>query len=220
MLLEVACFNLGSALIAQKAGAQRIELCENYKEGGITPSHELIKRIKKELSIPVFVMIRPRSGNFIYSDEEFEQMKKEVVFCKEQLCDGLVFGILTPDNKVDVKRSKELVELAKPLPCTFHRAFDEINDTNEALEQLCAMEFSRILTSGKAKSAVEGIDLIKELIKKAKGRITIMPGGGIRSANISRLVTDTGAREIHTAAITDKSETANETEIRQILNSI
>lgn len=220
MLLEVACFNIESARMAQKAGAGRIELCENYQEGGISPSPGLIKRVKKELSIPVVVMLRPRPGNFVYSGEEFEQMKKEALFCKEQNCDGLVFGILNSENKINTAQCRELAELAKPLPCTFHRAFDKISDSDEALEQLCALGFSRILTSGKAETAIDGATVIKDLIKKAKGRITILPGGGIRSVNASALIETTGAKEIHSAAITGKSEIASENEIKKILNSI
>ena len=217
-ILEIACFNLESCLIAQKAGAHRIELCENYKEGGISPSPELIQKVKKELTIPVFVMIRPRLGNFIYSAEEFQVMKMQVLFCKEKKCDGLVFGILDSENKVDIKSCKELVELAKPLPCTFHRAFDEIQHSEQALEDLINCGFKRILTSGKQKTAIEGSSSIIKLIQKTNNRIQIVAGGGIRSGNISKLK-NTGAKEFHSAAITNTYETADEVEIKNILSS-
>jgi copper homeostasis protein len=220
ILLEIACFNFESALIAQKAGAHRIELCENYKEGGVTPSKELIRTVKQSLSIPVIVMIRPRPGNFIYTDTAFALMKNDISFCKEQGCNGLVFGILTGDHKIDAERCKELIELARPLPCTFHRAFDFIENSEEALEQLIAIGFSRLLTSGKAKSALEGSAGLKKLIAKASDRVTIIPGGGIRSSNVSMLILNTGATEIHSAAINDDSETASQEEIKKILNSI
>ncbi len=217
MLLEIACFNLESCSIAQKAGAHRIELCENYSVGGITPSQNLILQARKTLQINLFVMIRPREGNFTYSDSEFEQMKSQIVFCKQNNCDGAVFGILTKENTVDKKRCKELVELAKPIPCTFHRAFDVIENSDQALEEIIDCGFSKILTSGRQKTVIQGIELIKNLITKAKGRIIIMPGGDIRSSNFSQIL-KTGASEFHSAAILNESETANENEIRKMLS--
>lgn len=216
MLLEIACFNLSSCLIAQKAGANRIELCENYKAGGITPAETLIIEARQQLQIDLFVMIRPREGNFIYSDPEFEQMKKQLLFCKEQKCDGIVFGILTKENKVDIKRCKELVQLAKPIQCTFHRAFDDIENSEQGLEDIIECGFSRILTSGKQKTATEGFSLITNLMEKAKNRIIIMPGGGIRSSNISQLK-KTGATEFHSAAILNESETADGSEVKKLI---
>jgi len=216
MLLEIACFNLESCLIAQKAGANRIELCENYSIGGITPSHKLILEARKQLQIDLFVMIRPRQGNFNYSEEEFGQMKEQILFCKKNKCDGVVFGILTNENGVDVVRCKELVELANPIQCTFHRAFDEIGNSEQALEDLIECGFSRILTSGKQKTAAEGISLLSNLTEKAKNRIIIMPGGGIRSSNISELIR-TRATEFHSAAILNANETADESEIKKII---
>lgn len=219
MILEIACFNLESCLIAQKAGANRIELCENYSEGGLTPSQHLIQEARQKLKIDLFVMIRPRAGNFVYSDDEFEQMKKQILFCKENKCDGFVFGILTSENKVDVKKCKELVDLAKPLPSTFHRAFDEIKDSEAALEELINCGFKRILTSGKQKTALEGADLILKLSKLAKNRITLIAGGGIRSANIQELNKKTGLKEFHSAAIMNNDFIASELEIKNILSA-
>ncbi len=219
MILEIACFNLQSCLIAQKAGAQRIELCENYKAGGITPPEKLIAEVREQIQIDLFVMIRPRKGNFFYTNAEFEQMKKQILFCKENKCNGLVFGILTSENKVDSLRCKELIELAKPLPSTFHRAFDEIQDSEKALEEIIYCGFKRILTSGKQKNALEGSSFITNLVQKANNRIQIVPGGGIRSGNISGLK-KTGANEFHSAAITGSNETADEVEIKNILESL
>ena len=220
MLLEIACFNLRSCLIAQKAGAHRVELCENYKAGGVTPSENLIIEARKNLQIDLFVMIRPREGNFIYSDSEFEQMKSQIKFCKQNNYDGIVFGILNSENKVDKTRCKELVELAKPMQCTFHRAFDEIENSDEALEDIIDCGFSRILTSGKQNIAIEGISLIQHLIKKASGRIIIMPGGGIRSSNISEIKKKINTTEFHSAAIINAEETADETEIKKLLAAL
>lgn len=218
MLLEIACFNLESCLIAQKTGANRIELCENYSVGGITPSEKLISEARKQIRTDLFVMIRPREGNFLYSHSEFELMKKQIQFCKEKNCNGVVFGVLTNENKIDIDRCKELVELAKPMPSTFHRAFDEIENSEQALEDCIQCDFLRILSSGKQKTAVEGVDLLKKLITQSNKRITIMPGGGIRSSNIAELKNITGATEFHSAAITNTSETADETEIKKLLS--
>lgn len=219
MLLEVACFNLESCLIAQKAGAKRVELCQNYSIGGITPDKNTIIETRKQLQIDLFVMIRPREGNFIYSDTEFDQMKEQISFCKQNNCNGVVFGILTKEHQVDVSRCKELTELAKPMECTFHRAFDEAENINYALEDCFTSGFTRILTSGKKKTAREGIENLQKLIEKAKNRIKIMPCGGIRSSNISELLNRTVATEFHSAALTDKSETANEEEIKKLIAS-
>jgi len=219
MILEIACFNLQSCLTAQKAGAHRIELCENYPEGGVTPSEHLIIEARQKLQIDLFVIIRPRGGNFIYTASEFEQMKNQIIFCKENKCNGLVFGILNSENKVDALRCKELVELAKPMPCTFHRAFDKIENQEEALEEIINCGFKRILTSGKQKTAIEGSSAILNLIQKANNRIQIIPGGGIRSGNISELKM-TGATEFHSAAITGSGEIADKVEIKNILAAL
>lgn len=219
MLLEIACFHLESCLIAQQTGANRIELCENYSVGGITPSEKLIIEVRKQIRIDLFVMIRPREGNFVYSDSEFELMKKQIVFCKEKNCNGVVFGILTKENKIDVVRCKELVELAKPMSSTFHRAFDEIENSESALEEIIECDFLRILSSGKQKTAIEGSVLLSQLIKKSKGRIIIMPGGGIRSSNISEIIKTTGGAEFHSAAITNTGEIADEVEIKKLISA-
>lgn len=216
MILEIACFNFESALIAQRAGADRIELCEDYSAGGITPSAETLTRARAEISIPIFAMIRPRKGDFIYNDPEFEKMKEEISQCKKLGADGIVFGILDKDNRIDKNKCLELNELAYPLKTTFHRAFDEVKDPLAALENIISCGFNRLLTSGLKPTATEGTELISTLIEKAADRIVILPGGGIRSNNISFLVKKTGAKEFHSAALNKSTLLADENEIRAL----
>lgn len=218
--LEIACFNLQSAIVAQLNGANRIELCEDYKAGGVTPSSDLIEEVLKNVSIPVFVMIRPRAGNFVYNQDEIHIIKSQIEYCKSIFCKGLVFGVITNDNQVNLPVCKELVQMAYPLECTFHRAFDEISDNYSAIEDVIACGFKRILTSGQAKTAIEGKDVIKELFRLSKNRISIMPGGNIRSGNIKALAEFTGASEFHSAAITSRGETADPFEIKKLLQEL
>lgn len=218
--LEIACFNLESALIAEENGADRIELCANYKEGGIYPGESLLKEVLAKTSIPVYVMIRPRPGNFCYSKQEIEKMKEQIVFCKKNNCDGLVFGILNSDNTVHVAACQQLVELAEPLPCTFHRAFDEVHDQKTALQQIIGCGFKRILSSGSAANASLGKNKLRELIQLANKSIIIMPGGGIRSSNINELIQYTEAKEFHSAALTSNSEIANPEEIKKLKSNL
>jgi copper homeostasis protein len=200
MKLEIIGFNIESCIAAQNAGADRIELCDGPGEGGTTPSYGFIKAARKVLDIDLYVMIRPRGGDFLYTNEEFEIMKTDVAVCKEIGCDGIVFGILTTDGKVDKKRSKEIIELAYPLEATFHRAFDRVADPFEALEDVIDLGFERILTSGLKPKAEDGRQTIFELISKASDRIIIMPGSGITSENIISIAESTGARELHSSA--------------------
>ena len=159
MLLEICANSFQSAINAQVAGAHRIELCSELAVGGITPSYGLIKKVIEKLSIPVYVLIRPRSGNFTYSEEEFNIMKADIILCKQLGCHGIVSGVLNTDNSIDSVRTKALIELSSPLPFTFHRAFDRAPDTFEALDQLIELGAGRILTSGQAPSAETGMDL-------------------------------------------------------------
>jgi copper homeostasis protein len=214
--LEIACFNLESAIIAQKNGADRVELCVNMKEGGTTPDFEITKAARDVLSIDLNVMIRPRGGDFVYSDFEFEQMKAEIIAFKKLQVDGFVFGILKEDGSLNKERNGELVALANPLPCTFHRAFDGIKNRFESLESVIECGFKTILTSGEETNVVEGIAVLAELVKKANDRITIMPGGGLRSSNIGLLKEKTNAVFYHSSAITDSSETANSNEVKAL----
>ncbi len=198
--LETIAFNIESCRLAQAAGAQRIELCDNSPEGGTTPSYGFIKAARKVLSIDLFPIIRPRGGDFFYSDDEFEIMKADIQVCKDLGCDGVVFGILNDNATIDTTRCKVLVQLAYPMSVTFHRAFDRITNPTQALEDVIACGFERILTSGFYPTATEGKDNLKKLIELADERIIIMPGSGVRSSNIKQLAEIIGAVEFHSSA--------------------
>ena len=198
--LEVIAFNIEACTIAQENGADRIELCANPGEGGTTPSYGLILAAKQRCSIPVFVMIRPRGGDFLYSDEDFLIMRADIIHCRDHGCDGVVLGLLNANGTVDIRRTKELVNLAYPMEVTFHRAFDRVKDPVQSLEDVISCGCTRILTSGLKTTAIEGSALINKLVEKADERIIIMPGSGVRSANIDALIKQTGAIEFHTSA--------------------
>tara|TARA_B110000008_G_C16942786_1_gene553186 strand:- start:718 stop:1341 length:624 start_codon:yes stop_codon:yes gene_type:complete len=184
MIIEICAESYEYAEKAEKAGADRIELCKDLHLDGLTPNHESAKRTIDRLNLPVFILIRPREGGFTYSNEEFELMKQDIVKFKEMGCKGIVSGILNLDNSIDLNRTKELVELSKPLEFTFHRAFDMVTDPLKELEKLIQLGVDRILTSGQKQKAVKGIELLKELKKNAKDKIIIMPGSGINKSNI------------------------------------
>ena len=214
--IEIACFNLESALIAQKAGADRVELCADMLVGGTTPIIETIQQARKHLTIDLYVMIRPRGGNFVCSEAEFEQMKLEIETIKKLGVNGFVFGILNKDKTINIEQNKVLVELANPFPCTFHRAFDAISDYEKAVEDVISCGFSTILTSGTFPNVMEGKEVLKQLVKQANNRIEIMPGGGLRSTNISELDEMVNTNWCHSSAITDGSEIASPEEIVQL----
>lgn len=218
--LEIACFNLDSAIIAQENGADRVELCAEMEVGGTTPDYEITKQVRDLITIDLNVMIRPRGGNFVYSDAEFQQMKNEIIQFKEIGVNGFVFGILTENNSINSIQNTELVELAKPFPCTFHRAFDEVSDAFQVLEDVIACGFQTILTSGQKPNVVEGINRLVELVSKANNRITIMPGGGLRSTNIEFIQEKTKATFYHSSAITDRNERANSEEVKQLKSKL
>jgi copper homeostasis protein len=199
-MLEICCANIASALNAQAGGADRIELCDNLWEGGTTPSFGMLKVLRQELKIQIFVLIRPRGGDFLYSDAEFKVMLQDIYLAKELGADGIVSGILKADGTVDCDRTTALIEAASPLPFTFHRAFDCCRDLNEALEDIIFCGAKRILTSGGKNSVAEGIEQLKELNKQAAGRIIILPGGGINSQNIQSIKEKTGCTEFHLSA--------------------
>ncbi len=201
MILEIACFSAEDAILAQNLGADRIELCEDYSVGGITPSENSIKFAKENLTIDLFVMIRARGGDFIYSNEEFEEMKNQILLCKKINCNGVVFGILNEKNGIDKARNSELVQLAKPMRCTFHRAFDKTENIFNSLQDVIDCDFTCILSSGGSGNAADNLDNLKKLIELAGERITIMPGGGVRSNNIFEIIQSTNCKEIHSAAI-------------------
>lgn len=198
--LEIAVFNIQSALLAEKAGAGRIELCENPYDGGTTPSYGTLKTVREKISIPVFPIIRSRGGDFLYTDEEFAVMQKDVLLCKDLGFEGVVIGMLDKDAAIDKEKTKRLVELAYPLDVTFHRAFDRAKDPLQSLEDVIECGCQRILTSGQVPNAFDGKELIKKLIEQADGRIIIMPGSGVRSSNIQHLAAYTGAKELHSSA--------------------
>jgi copper homeostasis protein len=197
MILE-ACVNSAiSAIEAQHGGADRVELCENLHDGGTTPSAGTILLAREKLHIQLFVMIRSRGGDFLYSDHESGIMNCDVRSAKESGADGVVFGILNPDGSIDKERMKILIDLARPMQVTCHRAFDMTADPFQAMEDLISLGVDRILTSGQKPTAPEGASLIRDLIRKANRRIIIMPGSGVKEQNVMKLVEETGATEIH-----------------------
>jgi copper homeostasis protein len=197
LLLEISVESINAAAAAERGGADRIELCSDLSVGGLTPDPVLTRAVRQQIQTPIFVMIRPRAGDFVYSSPEFAQMKESVAEARDSGADGVVFGILKPDRLVDIERTRELVELAQPLPVTFHRAFDTCPELSQALENVVQSGASRILTSGGAASAPEGSAKIKMLIAAARQHITIIPGAGINSGNIFQLAAATRALEFH-----------------------
>ena len=198
--LEIIGFNIESCLTAQKAGAQRIELCASPGEGGTTPSRGLIEIARKMLHIDLYVMIRPRGGDFLYSDAEFDTMMADVEVCRELHCDGIVLGILDENGRVDRARCKYLIERAYPMGVTFHRAFDRANDPFRALDDVMGLGCERILTSGLKPRAIEATDLLRQLVEKAGNDMIIMPGSGVKASILPELIEKTGAKEYHSSA--------------------
>lgn len=202
--MEVCVDSVESAINAERGGAGRLELCSSLLEGGITPSLGLLQVVKQYVRIPVYVMIRPRGGDFLYSDRELEVMRKDIEMMKSHGADGVVFGALTEDGRVDAELCMELLALSRPLPATFHRAFDMVHDPVVALETVITLGFERVLTSGLDSTVLEGLPLIKRLVEQAKGRIIIMPGGGITERNLQRILEGSGAQEFHSSARSGK----------------
>lgn len=197
VLLEMCVDSVEAALAAQQGGAGRVELCADLLEGGITPSIGTISLACERLAIPVNVIIRPRGGDFVYSEAEFDAMRRDVAAAKDAGASGVVIGLLTPEGDVDLPRTRALIEAARPLTVTFHRAFDMARDPYAALEALLALGVDRLLTSGQEESALAGMDLIAELVRRAAGRLIVMPGGGVTPRNVGRILSATGAREVH-----------------------
>ncbi|RXF69717.1 copper homeostasis protein CutC [Arcticibacter tournemirensis] len=198
--LEICANSIESALAAQSGGADRIELCDNMSEGGTTPSYGTIKRCKDLLGIPVFPIIRPRGGDFVYTEEEFEVMKADVQMSKDLGCEGVVLGILTRDGNIDVDRCSELITLARPMQVTFHRAFDCCIDMKKGLEDIISLGCERVLTSGGAAHAYDGVDVIKDLVEQAHGRVIVMAGSGLDASNIRKMMGQSRVREFHSTA--------------------
>ena len=197
---EICANSVASCIAAQEGGADRVELCAGIPEGGTTPSYGMIRIARERISIGLNVIIRPRGGDFLYTEEEISQMKLDIVTAKELGADGLVFGCLTPDGSVDMKVMSELMTLAGDTPVTFHRAFDHTSDPFKAMEDIISLGCCRILTSGCRPTAYEGAQNIAELVRRASGRISIMPGCGIREENIREISEITGAEEFHFSA--------------------
>jgi len=198
-IIEIATTDFTTTKSAAEGGADRIELCAALSDGGTTASYGTIKKCREAFNVQLFPIIRTRSGDFLYTDEEFEIMMNEVTLCKDLGCDGIVIGLLNKNGEIDIKRASKLIELAYPLEVTFHRAFDRCKDPFEALEQLIETGCQRILTSGQQPAAPQGIDLITQLVKAANERIIIMPGSGVRKENIKELAEKTGAKEFHSS---------------------
>ena len=196
-LLEICIDSFESALNAQAGGADRVELCDNLYEGGTTPSIGMISMVRESLSIKLNVIIRPRGGDFLYSDAEYDIMKFDILKAKEAGADGVVFGLLLPGGLVDIERTRELVELARPMSVTFHRAFDMTPEPFKALDDIISTGADRLLTSGQQNLVPDSVDLVKSLIEHAAGRIIIMPGSGINRKNIAEIAGRTGAIEFH-----------------------
>jgi len=203
MIIEICANSFESAQAAQLAGADRIELCTELSVGGLTPSHGLIEKVVSELNIQTHVLIRPRSGNFAYSKEEVDVMLRDIAFCKKLGCAGIVSGFLTSENKIDTKKTQQLIEASDGMEFTFHRAFDWVVNPLEELQKLIDLKVNRLLSSGQNPTAIEGISLLKELQKLTKDKIEIMPGGGINLENALKFK-EANFKSIHFSATTKK----------------
>ena len=199
-ILEVCAFHIDSCIIAERAGAARVELCDNPIEGGTTPSYGTIKRAREKISILLYPILRPRSGNYYYSEEEFAILKDDINMCRQLGCDGISVGVQTIHSEIDTERLKRIVEWAGPMGVTCNRAFDCAPDPFRALEDIISCGCERILTSGQKSAAPDAAQLLKELVTRAAGRIIIMPGAGVKSSNIATLKAVSGATEFHSSA--------------------
>lgn len=184
-------------MAAERGGAHRVELCAQLAVGGLTPGEELMRQVRGQVQLPIFAMIRPRAGDFVYSAAEFERMRSDIENAKRLGMDGVVFGLSTMDRRIDVLRTKELIEHARPLPVTFHRAFDACVDLLKSLEDVIKTGAARILTSGGAPNAPEGVDVLTDLVAQARERVIIVPGSGINAANILLVAQKSNACEFH-----------------------
>lgn len=203
MNIEICANSFESAKAAQEAGANRIELCTELSVGGLTPSLGLIEKAIIELNIPIHVLIRPRSGNFTYSEEEFDVMLRDIAFCSEIGCAGIVSGVLNHHPEIDIKRTAELIEACKGMEFTFHRAFDWVEDPIEEIQKLLDLKVTRLLSSGLKSTAIEGISLLKQLKETSKDKLEIMPGGGVNLENVLTFK-EAGFKSIHLSATSKK----------------
>jgi copper homeostasis protein len=198
--LEVCVDSVEGCVAARAGGADRVELCANLVEGGTTPSLGLLSTARDAADIPVMAMIRPRGGDFLYSSLELDVMRRDIVRAKEAGARGIVLGVLRADGTIDVERTRELTDLARPMEVTFHRAFDMTRDAFEALDALIELGIDRVLTSGQARTVIDGLERITVLVRAAGDRMVVMPGGGLREENIRRVIETTGARDVHFTA--------------------
>jgi len=224
-LLEISVDGVEKAIAAERGGGNRVELCVDLSVGGLTPSRELLRSVRQKVHIPVYSMIRPRAGDFVYSSAEFAEMERSIGVATECGMDGVVLGILQKGFKMDVGRTRRLVDLARPLPVTFHRAFDECADLPTALEEVIQTGAARILTSAGAKTALEGSAKLAELIAAARERILILPGAGITHSNIAKVAKKTGAVEFHSGLGTvlrysSRDHRAFEVEVRKLTEQL
>jgi copper homeostasis protein len=216
-VLEICVESLDRAVAAERGGADRIELCTDLAVGGATPSKDLMRTARRDVHIPIHVLIRPRVGDFLYSKAEFEKMKREIGMAKDFGMDGIVLGLLDEDKQIDQKRTSTLIKLADPLPVTFHRAFDSCRNPADSLQLIIDTGAERVLTSGGKARASEGLKCLTNLVAIAGKRIVIMPGGGVRANNIERLLRETGAREVHSSLETNSSRVVNfEARVRKL----
>lgn len=199
IVVEICVESADFAMAAERAGAHRIELCSNLTVGGVTPAPELMREVRERVRLPICVMVRPRSGNFCYMNHEFELMRGQIHAAKELGMDGVVLGVLGPNQTVDIGRTCDLVALAHPLPVTFHRAFDESRDLAQALEDVVRAGAMRILTSGGREGVVQSLARLAHLVQKAGRRVVVMPGGGVNERNAARVLRQTSAIEIHSS---------------------
>lgn len=224
IIFEACVESIDSAIESENAGVDRIELCSDLSIGGITPSYGLIKLTVEKLSIPINVLVRPRGGYFIYSEQEFEVMKRDIIFCRDNGVNGIVIGILLPNRSIDKERIHQLINIAKPMSITFHRAFDEVQNPIETLDILIDLKVDRLLTSGQMPNALAGIETIKNLADHAKDKIIIMPGGGVDEGNISEIIKRTGVKEIHGSAriknIYDNQNSFSKEKLHSMLKAI
>jgi copper homeostasis protein len=203
LIVEACVDSVESAVAAEKGGADRVELCCALLEGGLTPSAGAIELARKRLRIGLQVMIRPRGGDFLYTEAEYDVMRRDVDTARELGADGVVIGLLTPSGELDVERTRELVERARPLSVTFHRAFDMTRDPFAALDALASLGIDRVLTSGQEESALEGLELLEELVARAGDRIVVLVCGNLTEKNIARVARETGAKELHVTGFAD-----------------
>ena len=199
-ILEVCAFHIESCIIAERVGAARVELCDNPIEGGTTPSYGTIKKVREKISILLYPILRPRSGNYFYSDEEFAILKDDIEMCKELGCDGISVGIQTINSEIDTERLKQIVEWAGSMGVTCNRVFDCAPDPYKALEEIISCGCERVLTSGQKSAAPDAGEILGKLVQQAGNRIIIMPGAGVKSSNIEKLIKESGAKEFHSSA--------------------